>query len=276
VKDNGPPADDDIAEESSGSDPGDEVRAAAPVAAAVQPQARVTPIPEPPPPPEPESADPPSQPSFVGRLTVAISLIVLSGMGLLEATGVEIAGSENLFDPIHYAATALAIVGIGLIVSAFVGRARWLIAIGAVLLPVTILAAVVPSSFSWTFGEERYAPQSIDAVESLYELGFGELTVDLTGLSAQDLAGIGVVEVRLGAGEANVVVPSGVGIRVLGHIGAGGSDGDDPDYGDYAGFGIDVDDQIGPRPSVLTIDAEVGFGVLEVHVVDTDLEESNG
>ncbi len=208
-----------------------------------------------------------SPPSYVGRLTIASVLIVLSGMGLLEASGIEVAGSENLFDPIHYAATALGIVGFGLLVSAFVGRARWLIAIGLLLVPVTILAAVVPSSFAWSFGEERYAPRSVDSIEEVYELGFGELTVDLTNLSEAELEAIGLVRLKLGAGEAVVKLPDDVGVRIIGEIGAGASDSHaGVGYGDYAGFGIDIDERIGPWPTVITVEGEVGFGVLTIEI----------
>lgn len=166
---------------------------------------------------------PPREPSMLGRITIAVVLIVVSVMALLEASGISIAGSASgdLFDPVHYGATALAIVGIGLVVGAFVGRARWLIVVGILMLPVLLLSSVWPRAFDWTAGDQFLSPETASDVRSDYSLGAGRLELDLRGLSAEEIAGLGDVDITVGAGEVVVTIPSDAGFTFDGEVGLG-------------------------------------------------------
>ncbi|MCB1245712.1 MAG: PspC domain-containing protein [Acidimicrobiia bacterium] len=172
----------------------------------------------------PKPPKPPREPSVVGRITLAVALIVLSGMALLESSGIEVFGRDagDLFDPIHYAATGLAILGIGLVVASFVGRARFLIVIGILVMPLVFLAAVWPRTFPWTADDWFVQPSTAAAVQDTYALGAGNLTLDLTDLEPADIATIdSPVRVTLGAGEVEIRVPADVGVTLVGEVGMG-------------------------------------------------------
>ncbi|MDA2978718.1 MAG: PspC domain-containing protein [Actinomycetota bacterium] len=144
----------DMAEPSTGEVDGSadhpaEVAAAAAVASTVV-EASPAKIPRP--------KKPPRERSMLGQLTVAIGIIVLSLMALLDVSGISIGSvdSGEFFDPVHYAATALAIVAIGLVAGAWFGRARWLIVIGILLLPVVFVTSLWPRTFPWSAGDPVY------------------------------------------------------------------------------------------------------------------------
>ncbi len=80
-------------------------------------------------------------------------------------------------------AIALIVIGAVLVLATWVGRARGLIAVGLVLLPIAALAAVT-LPFHKGLGQQRYAPTA--ATEQLvYEYGIGELTIDLRDTQPQ-------------------------------------------------------------------------------------------
>lgn len=212
-----------------------------------------------PPPPQPEvmwEPPPPRETSMLGRITVAFGLIVLASMAL-----VDLAFDSVAIQPVHYIATAVAVLGLGLVVGGFVGRARWLILIGVILLPVLWFTSFWPDDFSFTAGETTYEPVTVTDVETPYELGVGSLTVDLSGLSAEELAEVGRIEASLGMGELVVRLPAGVGVDVAAQVGAGAVEGP---FNQASGVGIDITRDIGPDPVVLELDLQVGMGVIKI------------
>jgi hypothetical protein len=204
---------------------------------------------------------------MLGRLTLAFGLIILSTMALLDVSGVTFGAQEtrDLFDPIHYVATALAVIAVGLLVGAFVGRARWLIFVGIFILPILLVTSLWSVVFSWTAGEYTYAPAAVAEVDSPYELGAGQMTIDLTGLSAAELAEIGHIEAQLGVGEMKILVPANVGVLLDASVGMGDIDVPGPDR---EGIGPSMSRQFGPSPIVLFIDAEVGAGVINLTIAE--------
>ena len=202
---------------------------------------------------------------MLGRLTMAVGLIILSSMALLDISGVTIGGSQKLFDPIHYAAVALTVVAGGLLVGAFVGRARWLIFVGIFMLPILLVTSLWSTIFNWTAGDYTYSPANVSEVDSVYELGAGQLTIDLTGLSAAELAEVGTIKASLGAGEMKIFVPVGVGVLLDASVGLGDIDVPGPDQ---EGIGPSMSRQFGPSPIVLFIDAEVGVGLVNLTITE--------
>lgn len=112
----------------------------------------------------------------------------------------------------HGVAVAIGVVAIGvvLVIAAFTGGARWLIAPAiAVAVPLGVVSAA-DISFGDGVGEREYRPATLASIpEDGYELGIGQLVVDLRGLDWQEDT---VVEmnVDLGIGQAVVGVPSDV------------------------------------------------------------------
>ncbi|HSJ70363.1 MAG TPA: PspC domain-containing protein, partial [Acidimicrobiia bacterium] len=89
-------------------------------------------------PTEPWEPPPPRERSMLGRLTLAVGLIVVATMALLD-----VAFTRVDMDPVHYLAAAVAVIGLGLLVGAFIGKALWLIIVGVLLLPALWIAALL-------------------------------------------------------------------------------------------------------------------------------------
>jgi len=193
---------------------------------------------------------------MLGRIAVAIGLIVLASMALID-----LAFDRVDIEPVHYLATAVLVLGLGLVVGGFVGRARWLIIIGVVLLPALWFTSFWPDNFSFTAGETVYEPVSVADVASPYELGAGQMTLDLSSLSNAELAEIGTISASLGMGELIVLLPADVGVDLRAEVGAGAVEGP---FNEANGVGIDITRNLGPDPVVLELDLEVGLGVITI------------
>jgi hypothetical protein len=163
------------------------------------------------------------------------------------------------------AAAMLAVVALGLLVGAFRGRARWLIAPAVILLLVAQAAIVIPRavSGSWSagVGDRRWTPTVSNP--AAYELGAGEARLDLTSLPA----GPATVSARLGAGNLIVTVRPDSTLVVHGRIGVG--DVKLPGVPATNGTNLTIDSAVpattagDPRTTVdLTVD--IGLGELEV------------
>jgi hypothetical protein len=123
-------------------------------------------------------------------------------------------------EPVVVLGSALAVVALGLLVGTLVGRARGLIALGIVLVFLLIPVGAAPEGLrvGGGAGERLYQPTSQSELSDRYELGAGELTVDLSKL---DIVGSEDVEVSVGMGEVIVLLPPDVAVAVDADVGAG-------------------------------------------------------
>jgi phage shock protein PspC (stress-responsive transcriptional regulator) len=153
--------------------------------------------------------------------------------------------------------------GLALIAGAFLdGRARWLILPAlAVALPAGVVSAA-NLDVTGGHGERTYRPAASDAVRSSYRLGAGKLVVDLRG--ANLTPGDHRVKLRLGVGEAQLLVPRDVCVSTDSHLGIGGVQVFDRDTG-----GVDIDwqdeHQAAAGTARVLVDAHVGIGAFIVH-----------
>ncbi len=193
--------------------------ATAPVGPAAPPAARTQPMPTWTPPPPPGSPPPGTgdggnsgswEPppvardrSVLGRVTLGVALLTLGVLAVLDA-------AEVLDLTVHDAfAVALLVVGLGLVVGTWLGRARWLILPALLLLlPGLVLSTAIHEldvPLGAGIGERSAGATGPADVDPVYELGIGELTLDLgeLDLSRGDVS----TSVRLGVGQATVVVP---------------------------------------------------------------------
>ena len=119
--------------------------------------------------------------------------------------------------------TALAVVAAGLLVSAFVGRARGVIWLG-ILLSVGVAATSAVGGLDLPFtagvGEKRRTPATLAEVEPRYELTMGELIVDLSQITVPPGETV-PVEVNIGIGQATITVPDDVDVEVMASAGLG-------------------------------------------------------
>jgi len=136
------------------------------------------PTPTPTPPLLPPSAAKPKEHSILGRITIGVMLL---GMGVLAVLD-NIEGVPVYPEPRHYLALAVTILGVGLLVGAFVGRARWLILVAVILVPSLLFSPVFEYDWNSETFEATHAPVAFSQVESSYGVELGDLQIDLTDL----------------------------------------------------------------------------------------------
>ncbi|MDY7088255.1 MAG: PspC domain-containing protein [Actinomycetota bacterium] len=166
------------------------------------PYARPTPVTYPPAPPAPpvpplrvKPPKPPRERSKLGRLTFFAALMVIGVIAAIDTAGASVAVSV-------YFAGALITVALGLIVGAWLGRARGLIALG-ILLSIGLTISTGAERWGGEFGNSIYRPASPAAVADRYDFTAGSATLDLR-------------QVNFTGQEQNVVVTMKFGqIRVL-------------------------------------------------------------
>ncbi|MGW7053255.1 PspC domain-containing protein [Streptomyces sp. NPDC054887] len=116
---------------------------------------------------------------------------------------------------------ALAVFGLGILVSAFLGRTG----VGTVLLAVITAvlltgASALPKQISTDWMRTTWQPATASDVRPRYELGSGVGTLDLSGVR---IPADGSVETRaeVGAGQLKVVVPKDVTVELRMNVGFG-------------------------------------------------------
>jgi Cell wall-active antibiotics response 4TMS YvqF len=122
-------------------------------------------------------------------------------------------------------------------------------------------------------GEREYRPVSTVDLRDRYELGVGDLVVDLreTNLPAGDVP----LEMDVGIGEAMVIVPEDVCVSTNADVGVGNVRLFGRDNG---GIDVDFEDSPDAAPDVtrLMLDADVGVGQLRVTGLEGEFEFRNG
>jgi phage shock protein PspC (stress-responsive transcriptional regulator) len=200
----------------------------------------------------------PKQSSILGRLAFATLLIVVGVMGVGQSAG--------WWDPYprHYAGAVIATFGVALVIGAFVGRARWLIAVGLVTAPLLIGAALLNVPMVGGFGNPHYAPTSSTELSSEYRLAGGEMILDLTAL---DLAAGETVQIdtSIAFGRLEIRVPDGLGVNIQAQVDAGEIDRN----GVLVDDGINLEsNQILEGDRAVELDAHVGFGKIDIFEVE--------
>lgn len=207
----------------------------------------------PPPPPAPR---PPRSP--LGRVTASLAVLTA---GLLVSWNV---ATHHDVPAEVVLACCLAVVGIGLVVGAFVGRGRGLIILGAFLALATTAATVVGTGgFSGGVGTRTWAPRTVAGVHDTYRLGVGESTLDLSHLRLADGQSVDV-RLRQGIGDVLILLPPAAPVDVDSEVHAGVIMS--PRGADRNGTSLHrryVDPRDGAVPAI-TIDADLGVGSLEV------------
>jgi phage shock protein PspC (stress-responsive transcriptional regulator) len=143
--------------------------------------------------------------SMLGLLTTGSALVAMAVATLLSDRGsIDLAGYQIL-------SIGLAVVGAGMLVGAWLGRARWLIVVGLLLVPFILAANLVRVPLAAGSGERSFAPGSTSEMRPRYELFAGRLMIDLTGL---ELDRPTRVRADVGAGRVEVKVARGVATTV--------------------------------------------------------------
>ena len=166
----------------------------------------------------PKPAKPPKPPrerSSLGAATFSLIFVALGAVAILHLSNVISVSASAYF------AAALATIGLGLLVGAWFGRARWLIALGLVAAAALGTVTLVESytrvrNFD---GNVTWTPTSHELMAQRYENNFGDAVLDLTQVSFTDR------ETRVTAvvtfGNLTVIVPPNVDVTAIAEIKAG-------------------------------------------------------
>ena len=200
----------------------------------------------------------PKQVSFLGRLTIGLMLL---GTGILAI----VANTTDLVqpEPRHYLALAVTILGLGLIVGALAGRARWLILLGVVLIPTLLFSPV----FEWDWTSDNFdrtvVVESFDQLEEAYSMNVGSLVIDLTDVpwQGEEIS----LAARVDAGNIQVLVPHDVGITGTASVEIGRVAG--PDGHSVSGLGDpNITFNIPGSAGNVDLDLVVDVGNIDVRV----------
>jgi phage shock protein PspC (stress-responsive transcriptional regulator) len=219
-------------------------------------------------PPGPPPWAPPPAPArrraFLGPLTVGVALVVTGLAAVLDNLDViDLTLGRAL-------ALFLTVVGLGLLVGGWWGRAWGLIPVGLLLIPVVAVASLANSEpLRGGYGERLWQPRTAAEVRPVYRLAGGELILDL-GRVRFEPGSTTAVEASLTAGRLLVVVPDEVTADVHGRAGVGNLDlfetGDED-------WGVQVDTSVTQPPTkapkagaapTVRLDVHVGYGLVEV------------
>jgi phage shock protein PspC (stress-responsive transcriptional regulator) len=211
-------------------------------------------------PPQPPA--PPKERSILGRVTLSVALIVVGVM-----VGVNTGTSDDIPARVIFA-SALLVVGLGLLVGSFIGRARGLVVWGVLLTMLAGAAAVVgDTSLRGGVGDRTWRPATVADLRPTYRLGIGEAELDLSRLDVTSAAGVEHVKVREGIGDLTVIVPEGVVVRVDADVNAGEirlPDEFEPVDGTDLHENVVLPAGSSAGSAQLVIDADLGLGSLEV------------
>ncbi len=212
-----------------------------------------------------EEPPPARRRSRLGRLTLSAAALVVGLLLALRIAGVEQVTTSRVL------AAALLVVGAGLVVGTWVGRARWLLLVGVPLaVALTVSSLVQATDLGDGVGQRTWRATGAAS----YGLGVGEGLLDLRQLSPGDADRI---RASVGAGQLRVLVPDDLAVRVVADVelgviaerGLGGrrverAESDDTDDDLHEVF------RLGPSAAgadVLELDLEVGLGEIEVRRV---------
>lgn len=191
------------------------------------------------------------------RLGVVIAVgLALAALGLADLLGTTI-------PVVGYLATALLVIGLGLVVAAWTGRARGLLGLGILVLIATAVFNVVgvanSSDQPWLTNDISYPSLTALPPSVHYDVGSFDLDLnDIAVTSARTFA------VNLDTGTLRLDLPEGYRVRVEASVDTGSVILPDQRR---AGSDASLVGAYGPQDAsgpILTIQAHVGTGVLEV------------
>ncbi|MEX0706036.1 MAG: hypothetical protein WD041_05400, partial [Nitriliruptoraceae bacterium] len=213
-------------------------------------------VPWSPPPVKPRASD------ALGRITLGVATMAAGLLWILSIAGIGSIGAG------HVVAAALLVVGLGLLVGAFVGRARWLIVVGVLLFPLVLAVelvrpvgiAALDLDLREGAGDVRVAPGSLEELGETHRLAAGQLVLDLRDI---DVDRDTQLSVEVGAGDVEILLPGDVTAEIHVAVGVGQIRFDDTVVG---GLGVERDLHVdtGDGSSLLGIDVQLGVGQVTV------------
>ncbi len=195
--------------------------------------------------------------SSLWLLTVSAALVALGAIAINDAIWATVA-------PATYIATALGIVGLGLLVGAWFGRSRGLIVMGLVL-SFALIPAVAADHVDFRGENVEVRPSAVsDIPTETQEFGAGEVTYDLSELDFAETDPV-TLSIDQGVGELTVLLPPDVDVTINADLVVGEIQALNRVSG---GFGSEVrvvdDGADGPGGGELELQLDLGAGQIEV------------
>jgi phage shock protein PspC (stress-responsive transcriptional regulator) len=189
------------------------------------------------------------------RAALGIGVLILCGVIAIGSAWAAAAGGGVVVAVLVIAS------GLAILAGAFLKPVRWLI---LPALTVALAAGAVSAAdidLDGGVGDETYRPASAIDLQDKYQLGIGDLEVDLrdTDLPSGDRP----LAIDLGVGEARLIVPEDVCVATDANVGVG-----QVDFFDRGSGGVDVnfveEPDARPETTRLLVNADVGLGRLSV------------
>jgi phage shock protein PspC (stress-responsive transcriptional regulator) len=192
------------------------------------------------------------------RMTIGLAFLVVGVLIAIDRT------DSYAIEPHVFFASALLVMSLGIIVSAWRGRAGALVVLALLLTPMTIGSTAANDAIDDGTGQERWEPSSAAAMLTSYTHGAGDAVLDLSNVRLST-GEVRDVEVNLGMGRLRILIPEGTGYDIDANV----------TLGDIEYFGAEVDDEdrdesrhtSATGTGTLRIDAKVGMGQLDVENV---------
>ena len=256
-----PPEDDAGPEAGHGAEPED-----APPSAPFPPEPPAPPAPPVPPPfaPQPFAPRPPArEPRQISLLGSAFFFLALITGGVVWWVA---ARDHHEVDVLTVLASALLVLGLGLVVCSRWGRGRSL-AVWATLLTLAVAAVgASPVELNTSYQRQVWAPATAAALLPSYDLGTGQGTLDLTG-TAPGAGETLSTDVHVGVGRLRVILPPGSEVEITAHVGVGSIRL--PGDNDAGGISADRKTELNTGAAALhgTIDLDLNVGAGDVEVI---------
>lgn len=207
--------------------------------------------------PLPAVRRPRREPNPLGWMTFGLALLVVALVAILDNLGA--------FDlrPAAYPSLGLLVLGAGLLVGTFLGRARWLVLPGLLLVPLALASSLIRVPLEGGYGDLFVRPQHLSQLAAAYHRVAGGIFFDLTPLQG-DRSRI-TLWASTGFGEVYVLVPFDAHVLARGAVGAG-----QVSIGRFSNSGVDVsmrqrwEPKLGDGPTVV-LDLEASFGSVKVY-----------
>lgn len=208
---------------------------------------------------EPEPAvEPTRSRSSLGLLTVSAAAVTIGAIAVNDAIWATV-------PPATYIASALAIVGVGLLVGAWLGRSRGLIVLGVVL-SFALVPAGLFNRFDFRGEKVEISPATVAEIPvGTQDHGVGEVRYDLSAVEFTDTDSVSL-GIDQGAGELIVIVPPEVDVTLEADLGVGELQAFDDVSGGLGREARIVDEGAdGDGGGELELRLDLGLGRMEVH-----------
>jgi hypothetical protein len=194
----------------------------------------------------------PAKPN-IGRLVAGVLFIAYGLVWMADRLEWIDLGTRSLLP------LALVGVGIALMALAFTGSHEGLIVLGVFLAIATMMASLSPFDVDASgVGDRTIRVTTMSELEPGYELGMGNLVLDLSDLAVTEPV---TVSANVGVGELNVIVPPGMAVDIEARSGIGEVVIFDSRQG---GFGVERVMRADTGEPGIELDLSVGIGKVEV------------